>query len=90
MLHCAITKLKCQDSSPAMPASFPGSLGREPGNEATAMQWRSEGRAWPGTCPAKVHLARVCASASVASAMVKLTASARPIPMTWLHHCSYA
>ena len=48
------------------------------------------GRAWPGTCPAKVHLARVCASASVASAMVKLTASAQPIPMTWLRHCSYA
>ena len=49
-------------------------------------QWRSEGRAWPGTCLAKVRPAHVCASTSVVSAMVKCTAGARPIPMTWLLH----
>ena len=43
-------------------------------------------RAWPGTCPAKVCPVYVCASASVVSAMVKRTAGARPIPMTWLRH----
>ena len=49
-------------------------------------QWRSEGRALPGTCLAKVGPAHVCASISVVSAMVKRTAGARPIPMTWLLH----
>ena len=49
-------------------------------------QWRSQGRAWPGTCPAKVRCVYVRASASVVSAMVRRTAGARPIPMTWLRH----
>ena len=48
--------------------------------------WRSKGRTWPGTCPAKVRPAHVCASTSVVSALVKHTAGARPIPMTWLLH----
>jgi len=50
-------------------------------------QWRSQGRAWPGTCPAKVHCVYVRASTSVVSAMVRCTAGAWPIPMTWLRHC---
>ena len=45
-------------------------------------QCRSEGQAWPGACLAKVCPAHVCVSASV----VKCTASAWPIPMTWLRH----
>ena len=52
------------------------------------LQWRSEGRAWPGTNPPKVRPAHVRASASVVSAMVKRTTGAWPIPMTWLRHCS--
>ena len=51
--------------------------------------WRSKGQAWPGTCPVKVRPAHVCASTSVVSAMVKRTAGARPIPMTWLLHCLF-
>ena len=41
-------------------------------NEAS--QWRSEGRAWSGTCPARVRPAHMRASTSVVSAMVKHTA----------------
>ena len=52
------------------------------------LQWRSEGRAWPGTSPAKVCPAHVRASTSVVSAVVKRTAGAWPIPMIWLRHCS--
>ena len=51
-------------------------------------QWHSEGWAWPGACLPKVCPTHVCTSTSVVSAMVKLTASVRPIPMTWLCHWS--
>ena len=54
----------------------------------TLGEWHSEGRAWLGTCPAKVRPTHVHASASVVSAMVKHTAGARPIPMTWLCPCN--
>ena len=49
----------------------------------------SECRAWPGTCPAKVcHviLREARSSDSVVSTMVKHTAGAQPIPMTWLRY----
>ena len=42
--------------------------------------------AWLGTCPAKARPTHVCTSPSVVSTMVKRTAGARPIPMTWLCH----
>ena len=49
-------------------------------------QWRSEGQAWPGTCPTKAP----CSSYSHARKSVRLmgqrTAGARPIPVTWLRY----
>ena len=63
------------------------SAARPPTSSKVSNQWCSEVRAWPGTCSTKVRPAHVCTSTSVVSTMVKRTAGARPIPMTWLFHC---
>ena len=48
---------------------------------------RGVAKARPGwACARPKFILLVCVSASVTSTMVKLAASARPIPMIWLRH----
>ena len=55
----------------------------------TRHQWRSEGRAWADTCPAKAPCSsRSCHAISREREANRLaSAGARPIPITWLRQC---